>query len=47
MSKKTKKVVKKVETTAKGAKASELSEQELGKVAGGASTGGYMKATSR
>ena len=37
MSKKTKTIEKKVEKTAKGAKASELSDKDLDNVAGGAS----------
>ena len=47
MNKKDKKIEKEDAKITKGAKASELSEKELEKAAGGASTGGYLKATSR
>ena len=47
MSEETKKIEKKSEQTEPEAKASELSEQELEKAAGGASSPGYLKSTSR
>ena len=47
MSKKDQKIEKKDAKTTKGAKAPELSEKELDKAAGGASTPAFLKATSR
>jgi hypothetical protein len=47
MSEETKKIEKKSEQTEPEAKASELSEQELEKAAGGAGSAGYLKSTSR
>jgi hypothetical protein len=46
MNKKNKKIEKKVAATAPGAKAPELSDKDLDKVAGGG-TAGFLKATSR
>jgi hypothetical protein len=47
MSKKNKKIEKKDAKITKGAKASELSEQELEKAAGGGASAGFLKASSR